>query len=975
MARASTAATRSLIALVALAAGAGAQVGSSAPRAPVISDSELSDPIAREWKLREFACDPARIGEGLEFDGREQPQRPRWVYETLARAQRAAPSEELRRLLLQVGCFRAGERADVALARVEALCAARTGVRFTDCWPSTDPSPAPAAGYEHRHALPLLRVASARWMRFEPRDELARPELLELLRDTDERVALEAWTSLALRVLEGTSPFDSLAIGWSAMLEREEQRSLVDAIVALETVRAPIAALDALASAAHGGERVWCGAIEALRALEGARPDAERMLAAWLLLDGETQPLREVFLRGARSALVRGDGLGGVAFELLARATDENERGRLLDFALEALDAPQFAALALRSNAFDEPRQAELWERFRGRSIDWTLAELEPWLDPAARALSVRLAVVEWLGAEAVAAQHASIEAALARALLDPELEVARGAFHGLCDVADPTPWGAQLHRAWLRFEDSERLTLAARLPRKRPLPEFRSDWVALGARGGEALDVVIELVTAFAPDAQLASEVERWIDATLRAWPANAKDRAAELTLAALTRAYGRLAPETSTRRLDELARWANPVSDEVGKVALFALGQSAEGRARLAHWLTEQAPSRLRIEAALMLAPHGDPRAATFLRSGFERLDLQLKARSVEALVAHGGGDSLEFLSAFALDPRAEQQLRLRALEVLSRRAPVNVGLLAATTRDASFEIALEAWWLYARTGERVAREDLRARLGQLALALEARPGADHAMLVAERAQLLRVAAELELVDEALTREWRRPLDLQAESDLRERFSAPTEPRPDFSYGAELAFGRTLAKLRQLGAALGDDPRWRRWDASVLEALGASACEEGELATGRSLLAAAHIALLGEPDGELRRNREFQMRHRSLAAAEQAGDWDACARLSAAHLDDLRTRRVGARTAERWLGAWDPFARIDGVARLECALQLALARRALASGDLLAARVHRDFAARPAERSAVAADAFERFELEFQAKSAAAK
>lgn len=975
MAGASAAAARSLIAVIALAAAAWAQAVTTPSSSPAISDAELSDPIAREWKVRDFAADPVRIAAALEFDDRERPQRAQWIYDVLSRAQRAAPSDERKKLVIQTCLFLADQRADVALARLEALISTGVGVRFTNCFPALDAREAAPVGDEHGHALPLLRAARARWLRFESDDECAQRELREMLRDADERVALAAWTSLALRVAEERSAPEALTAGWTILVASAEPRTCVDALVLLEAVRAPASALAALAASAKEGELLWRGALEALRSSAGAAPEAEHLLAAWLLIDRETLELRELFLRGAKAELSRGNGFGRAAFEHLARATAPDERAQLLALALEALDPREFAALALRTNDFDELRRAEFFERLRGRSIDWKLEQLTPWLDPAARSPQVRSAVVEWLGAASVAAEHAAVESALAVALLDPELDIARTAFLGLCDVADPTQWGSALRSAWLRFEENERPELAARLPRTRPFPEFRADWIALGSRGGESLDAVLDLISAFAPDVELARHVELWIDEGLKTWSEGGPDRALERRLAALARALSRLAHESSSARLDQLARWASGVSDEVGKVALFALGQTAAGRAGLPHWLSEDAPSRLRVEAALMLAPHGDSRAAHFLRSDFAHVDLQLKGRSLAALAAHGDEPSLAFLATEALDARCEQQLRLRALEFLARRSPPSLALLASATREGDPEIALGAWRLYVSSGAPAAREALRARLSQLALALRSAPEADHAWRVAERADLLRLAAEVELVDDELAREWRRPLDLQAERDLTERFSDPTEPRPDFTYGAELDFGRVLARVRKLRTALDDDPRWRRWDASVLEALGAAACDEGDLATGRALLAAAHIALLGEPDGELRRNREFRFRQRALAAAEQAGDWDACARLAAAHLDDVRTRRVGARTAERWLGGLDPLARVDGVARLECALELARARLALASGDLSAARAHRDRATPSAERSGLGADALRRFDDELQARSAAVK
>lgn len=962
MARAGAASARSLsacalAAALALAsstrvAGAAPQVAASqdatraatSSKASAIDDSVLSDPIAREWLVRDLAADPRAHAERLgELIGSGSPQRARLAFDVVRRGLVSSPSRELARLACQLCLLRPpDERADVQLARLEALSATRIGVKSTNCFalePATLVDSLP--GYAHEHRAPWLRAASARALRFEARDEWARPALVALLADGDEEVRREAFAALGLRLLEGSTSVDAAGALWGAIAGLEDPIEQVEAFRLLEALRLPPGALDEMARAAGEASAPLRAALEALRSCAGASPDGQVLIDGWLALEGPSVGLRELLALGARYERARtnsasSEPMRSMLIERLAAESDPATHDVLLSLALEAVDMRDLALVVESSPRFDDSLRTLLFERLRGYSVDWTRQMLAPWLNPGLRTKELRLTVVDWLGATAVGAQARELEWALALALTDPDLDIARLAFAGLCDVADPWIWSSALRRAWLRFDDSEKLALAARLPRARAWTDLRDEFVRLSESDAQARQELLELLAAFAPDAELAQRAQAWLAAELASWSDAAPDGAQETRIAGLARALGRLAPDAAVEELDALAQWSAGRSDEVGKIALFALGQTPDGRAKLPRWISANAPSRLRIEAALMLAPHGDSAAEASLRSDFARSDLALQGRIVDALAAYDSPAAQEFLRELAFDERAELQVRLRALERVASGSPERTRVLEAATWDPHHEVALAAWRLYGREGGSVARVALTERLLELGRRLRGAPAADRALHESERNELLRVAAEIELVDAALFEEWRTRFDAQDAEDLRERFTDESEPRPDFAYGPELAFARALASRRRLAEALALDARWRRWDAAVLERMGALACDVGELATGRELLAAAHVALLGEPDGDLRRKRRFLLRQRQLAAAESAGDWKQFAHFAAEQLDAARTRRVGARTLESALGPRDPLARRDGVVGLECGSFLVRARLAFESGQI---------------------------------------
>ncbi len=961
MARAGAAAVRSLSACAlaaALASSLLARVSTSASQgesgaaheasAQALEDAVLSDPIAREWLVRELAADPNAHAERLgELVASDSPQRARFAYDVMRRGLVAAPSSELAVMAIQLGLMRhPEERADVRLARLEALAATRIGATFTNCFAlEREMLVHSLLGYAHEHRAPWLRAASARALRFEARDDWARPALTALLADGEEEVRREALAALGLRIVEGASGFDVAAQMWNAVAGLEDPHEQVEAVKLLEALRLPPGALDEMAWVAGESPTPLRAALEALRSCAGASPDAGILIEGWLALEGPSTGLRELLALGARHEQARrrmqeGEPMRSTLVKRLAAESDSATRDALIALALDAVDVRDLAIVVQGSLRFDDAFRVLLFERMRGHSVDWTRQALAAWLDPELRSTELRLAVVDWLGAAAVGAQARELEAALVLALADPDIEVARLAFAGLCDVADPWTWSAALRRAWLRFDDSEKLVLAARLPRARAWTDLRDEFVRLSESDAQARGELLELLAAFAPDADLAQRVNAWIAAELESWSDASPQRAQEARIAGLTRALARLAPEEAVEELDALASWSADRSDEVGKLAVFALGQTSAGRVRLPRWIDAKAPSRLRIEAALMLAPHGDAAAEASLRSDFAHSDLALQGRIVDALATFDSPAAQEFLRELAFDEHAELQVRLRALERVASGSPERTRVLEAATWDSHLEVALAGWRLYASEGGAVARAALSERLLELGRRLRGAATADRALLEAERNELLRVAAQVELVEPELFVEWRARLDAQAEGDLRERFVDDSEPRPDFAYGPELAFARALASQRRLAAALALDSRWRRWDAAVLESMGALACDAGELAAGRDLLAAAHIALLGELDGDLRRKRLFLLRQRQLAASESAGDWEPFAYFAAEQLDAARTRRVGSRTLESALGPRDPLAQVDGVVGLERASFLVRARLACESGELEAAR-----------------------------------
>lgn len=961
-------AARGLIAFVALCASAVAQV----------SDAELVDPVAREWRVRELASDAVAHADELEELSRSgDPLRQSLALEAWTRAAVAIPSPRVLAVGARSMVFGpAAPRADVVVARLDLWSALRID-SHADCELRR---PEDVSSYDEderlaRHPLPLVRAALARKLRFERAREFAESMLLALLSDADERVAAEARASFVLRVCDREASDEALVRAWRA-LELRDETERVEFLLALDAARCPSRALALLAEATGEAPRSVRGAIEALRISSGAPADADLFLDARPQLAGEFTRLELLFERAAKAARVVQPELGRRAFARFEHERRSDAGAVQRAIAIEVLGPSEVARLALASVEFEDQDRIELFERFHGRSVEWTTAELLPWIDPASRERDLRESVIEILRSSALDARSVELERVFAAALADPDLNVVRAAFLALCKVDDPAPWGGALREAWERFDESTRLELLPQFPRSARLEEFVDGWISWASRDPSVRAAAGELLGSFvdSPSAhRLSVALRRWIDEDL----ASSDDltRARELRIAGLVRALHSLDGERGVDALDRVAQWSSGRSDEIGKAALWALGQSVAGRARLPGWLTADAPTRFRIEAELMLTPQGDASALEWTVRDYSRGDLQLKGRAIDALQSLSNPQAARFLRDRALDEGEELQLRLRAIDALSRRADADTQTLKRLVDPSNPELSSSAWGAWARVGGEPAREAVHERLLELTAKLDDPIAAERTLVLSERGVLLRLAGELELFDDDSIAAWRVELDREAASDLRARFIEERSSRAGFSYGAELEFGRALARSGRLASALERDSYWRRWDAMVLDALGAAAIDEDELTIGRELLAASYIASLGELRDDLHRSQEFELRQRMIGAAERARDWPGFAALAAALNDDVRSRRVSRRSVERLLGGFDPAARIDGQARLDAAVFQARAHERLAAGDLEGARDQRDRAAERTGFSDEALAAQARLDAELGARTHAVK
>lgn len=773
-----------------------------------------------------------------------------------------------------------------------------------------------------RHPLPLVRLAAIECARVERHEE----RLVELALETDERVASAARDALALALPDSAGALARVAAelrqrgdpaGWNAIAAR------------LERCPAPRPLLADLARGDADRER--SAVVEALRLRWHGAADVAAVARAWPGPEG----LEPVFVAAARATHAPQSELGVALLSEAERCEDEARLRALVRGVVEALPAGEVLARVAASQRLAERVGEQVLEVLTVDADGLHAEDLAPWLDASVSA-ALRRGAAGLLQSMLVDDRRADVAPLLVRALEDRDAAVVDIAFEALCDARPAEPWLPALYSRWRRLDEGRALAALAELPRGVRLEPFQADLCGIAATRGGASLAAFELLAPLAPDAGIAQVAARRLDEELERLQ-QPSARESELRAAGLVRALHEHSGGSELERLERvLERMRERV--EVSKVAAWALGQSAAGRERLAKWIAPDVPSRLRIEAALARAPHGDERAVAALVVDWEGCDFELRSRMLAAWGASESAAALAALRRVALDGGTSELHRELALDMLAARRPPDFETLTEAAADRNLDLRRHALLAIGGCGHERAVGWLRERLGALELS-DATPAARAAHEV-EREALWTALARLGAVDDELESAWLVGPLAAAPEQLRARFVGRAQGGTGFVWRAELEVARALARERRLLAALERAGAWWRCDARLLAAIGSTALEQRDFAAARELFRAAGIGLLGEAEGEEREARRFEVRLGLLAACEALGDAASFERVARGLLEDELVGRGPRRAFEREFGAFDPVRELDGCARLRAAIPQAAALELAGRGELELAR-----------------------------------
>lgn len=812
-------------------------------------------------------------------------------------------------------------------------------------------------------ALPDTRLALVRTL------ALVRPlnvsvQLAVLAGDEDSRVADEAF--LALLALGDAGRFDA-AVEWKRRDMATHPAALIAATEALS--RGPCAAqlFAVLESDASQGEAALLASAQA-RCSGTADPRA--LLAGWFAPHAKSEVV--TILRRRAQLLDGAEALGAAILPHLTRdlqaldrwlAGDPDDLTSRRPELAKRLRAEELSAEGCRGEWTEAAvgaargRGSALNELFNSLSDDGFRALAESAygrldaLDPpgnvrARRYSGERYAMTELAGEIYVRTFDTGAAAWLVQALTDAYEPCRREAAFALSSVADLRPYQRELHKAWMGLSYEPAMEWLARFSRRYPLDSFRSDWISLWENESGEVSV-IELLGAFQGDRELVDRASEWLRRELQ-WLEQAqadgtsRQRGSEGRAKACLMALVRLGAD-ETVFLEALER-AESVSEEVAKAAAAELAKTARGREALLPWLASSRPQRLRLEAAIAIAPTGNAAALEVLVTAFAGCDEELQVRSLRALGASGTEAAWTVPTRVAADRFAGAGSRLVAFEVLGAGKP--------TDRAARVLIELAG-----------PDRDLEGR--RLALRALGNTGAPEALAG------LAALAEMEFAHETLREEclvaaahcfdgapqawwldaWRvRPAE-RAIEELRARFRGDRTAAIEFSYRAELECARAAAPyaedmLEASGPWWRGDARWLRelagvwWDCDV---------DVAEQAAHR-LARAARIALAGEGPSDDFGLLRTQTGLTVVAAARAEGRFVEAAREIEELLIDWRLGHVWPRDWERALGSLDRSAGRDPRSRVQVLLHDSRARAALAARNLAEARA--EFALAQLER-----------------------
>lgn len=682
------------------------------------------------------------------------------------------------------------------------------------------------------------------------------------------------------------------------------------------------------------------------------------------------------------------------------------ERTRLRWVRGAAWAAP-LQELLSRTQGLSEPEALEMWRVLTNRQEPLPVAETARWLrDPRGE---VREAAAREVGRRLTAGSEPELLGLAVELLVDFRAEVRSLAFSWLCDTTvGPSSWGS-LREAFDREGEvaaDGRLTerqerWLAQLPRGVPVPAFRDLVMQLVRRAGRRDPAVVELLAPFKGDGEVAGLLRRAFEEELcgleaaAGYPARLMSDARAAALAsALAAVQGQEAAPILINGLhrsmwlmhgEESGEDARP---QLPKTACGLLERSAAGRAALAALLGEEAPVRVRYEAALqlskvggsrrsLLAPETTARVAARILKDYERVDRTLRARGLEAL---GRGDApapesvarfLERLSAPGGDP-SEREMAIGVMGRLGVTAPLrrlswkplaggvpdlmDVEAAVAATRASAGPAGqgrralVELLDLVEAVDLRLAAVDLpeleREALGQLrgtALVSAATAAGLDPMLSGDSLDPIRrrLAA-------ALTR---RPID-EGPSDIARRFRGEDLGAVRFRWSAEVAAVEALPALAGEFTADGaSSAALDGVDGRLLVMMGELSRREGRGGEeAERLLERGLFAMGGEPRTRAAA-RDLTFGRAALGrvildgfgsgpgpgagSGADAARWERASRQSTMLLVDWRQGRIGRAILEAEFGVTDAAARRAPEARLAALSRVFRGRAALARGE----------------------------------------
>jgi tetratricopeptide (TPR) repeat protein len=138
----------------------------------------------------------------------------------------------------------------------------------------------------------------------------------------------------------------------------------------------------------------------------------------------------------------------------------------------------------------------------------------------------------------------------------------------------------------------------------------------------------------------------------------------------ASIVEAIASVGGEGARRFLVRLVERLGPQEEEqdVASRALARLAQGGVERAWLRGLLDSEASPRVKVEAALALAPLGEEAACVFLEEEFRGFDLSVQGQALEALRKRGAASPAWFLLDVARDSRADPEVREQAMKALA-------------------------------------------------------------------------------------------------------------------------------------------------------------------------------------------------------------------------------------------------------------------------------------------------------------------
>ena len=291
---------------------------------------------------------------------------------------------------------------------------------------------------------------------------------------------------------------------------------------------------------------------------------------------------------------------------------------------------------------------------------------------------------------------RAAIEALLVLAE-DADPLLSRAAFRLVAIAPEAEQDLADLHRIWRELPLDERIDRLGMLGSELPPGPFTDDLLELGLRHDDLRTRLARLLSRGPYTEEVHIELARWLVTELAA-AAGAGGRGGVPTEGAAGRAAAllveldRFAGERAHGDLVQAVRLL-PAEVQVARAVAMRLGQSVQGRLRLAQLASLDLVRRSELEIALQLAGPHVPRAERderrdlwlgVLLSETERMDLELLGRILGALARSEDADALRRLERIALDslePELRSQLALSALGTSA--SPIAVQALELAVR----------------------------------------------------------------------------------------------------------------------------------------------------------------------------------------------------------------------------------------------------------------------------------------------------